>query len=233
MSHASALLLKREFLNLFAAIQRRVLAGAADPLGRIGGSRRCSLPADARTARPAPPARLRSLAVVGPGLSRVVLHAHQSRGRPVRAHVRRRRAFCLCGRPARSAFMSTGRRRCAQLTGLAFVGVGTRLSAAGGAERSPSAGCALRSASLARPTLFTIGVLLCSTTIVPRFLLFVPLAWSVVGGSAAIALGMHAGPVAAGGRRWCCSRCCSRIRIRRRIDHWYDARCRRRQADAG
>jgi hypothetical protein len=39
-------------------------------------------------------------------------------------------------------------------------------------------------------TLFTAGVLLCATSTVPRVLLIAPIAWSIVGGSAAVVLGM-------------------------------------------
>ena len=40
-------------------------------------------------------------------------------------------------------------------------------------------------------TLFTLGLLLLTVTRVPRHLLIVPVAWSLVGGSAALVLGME------------------------------------------
>ena len=106
-----------------------------------------------------------------------------------------------------------------QLTGLAFVALalaypllmvlsGRRLPAA------PAFGVPCPTA------LFTIGVLLCSTTIVPRFLLFVPLAWSVVGGSAAIALGMPPDLLLLAGALVLLPLLLPDS-IRRRIDHWY------------
>ena len=106
-----------------------------------------------------------------------------------------------------------------QLTGLAFVGLalaypllmvlsGRRLPAA------PAFGVPC-------PTvLFTVGVVLCSTTTVPRSLLFIPLAWSLVGGSAAIALGLTPDLLLLAGALVLLPLLLPDS-IRRRIDHWY------------
>jgi len=108
-----------------------------------------------------------------------------------------------------------------QLTGLAFVGLalaypllvmltGYRVPAA------PAFGVPCPTA------LFTVGVLLCSTTIVPRILLFIPLAWSLVGGSAAITMGVTPDLLLLAGALVLLPLLLPDP-LRRRIDHWYAA----------
>jgi hypothetical protein len=106
-----------------------------------------------------------------------------------------------------------------QLTGLAFLGLalaypllvllsGHRLPAA------PAFGVPCPTA------LFTVGVLLCSTTVVPRILLIVPLIWSVIGGSAAIVLGMTPDLLLLVGAVTLIPLLFP-LSIRKRIDHWF------------
>jgi len=68
--------------------------------------------------------------------------------------------------------------------------------------------------------LFTVGVLLCSTTLFPRYLLIIPFLWSIVGGSAAIVLGVTPDLLLLAGAVALIPLLLPHS-VRARIDHWF------------